>query len=363
MFNLGNLLTVLSLSMGVASTTPIVDRQESTHLATERNATSSENINDYQIALTEINNGTTTLGNVYVQEQQLGNDEEIEINYRNTTNYINVLATQYKTSTYRQIGSSYKYYYQNYETIENNLDNYYGNCKQNLLVMQITPYNYNINTETSLVLTLDVDGWVDNQGNEISLEQQHLLSNIYTSTQDWANYLNRTFTSFTAQGIINDITDVNNNFLYTKVSNIEAIDNLYSTLTFDIPLTPNETNYVVLQLIPVVKCQYYDYADDQWQDFGTLVSTIPLEQYSFNVSSIVITGTNIIPQGGTYEVIDIPGLMWEILTMPFAFVSQAFNLTLFPGTPYQLNISNLFLSIIAVLVFVWLIAFIIKVKG
>ena len=121
--------------------------------------------------------------------------------------------------------------------------------EQNLLVMQITPYNYNINTETSLVLTLDVDGWVDNQGNEISLEQQYLLSNIYTSTQDWANYLNRTFTSFTAQGIINDITDVNNNFLYTKVSNIEAIDNLYSTLTFDIPLTPNETNYVVLQLI------------------------------------------------------------------------------------------------------------------
>ena len=72
---------------------------------------------------------------------------------------------------------------------------------------------------------------------------------------------------------------------------------------------------------------------------------------------------NVIAQGGTYEVIDLPGLMWDILTMPFAFVSQAFNLTLFPGTPYQINIANLFLSLIAIVTFVWLISFFLKLKG
>ena len=63
------------------------------------------------------------------------------------------------------------------------------------------------------------------------------------------------------------------------------------------------------------------------------------------------------------EVVNIPGLMFEIIGMPFAFVSQAFNLTLFPGTPYQINIANLFLSIIAIFVFVWIVSLFIKNKG
>lgn len=57
----------------------------------------------------------------------------------------------------------------------------------------------------------------------------------------------------------------------------------------------------------------------------------------------------------TTEVIDLPGLMFQILGMPFAFISQAFNVTLFPNTPYQVNISNIFLTLIAILLFLWLI--------
>lgn len=52
----------------------------------------------------------------------------------------------------------------------------------------------------------------------------------------------------------------------------------------------------------------------------------------------------------TQEVIDLPRLMWEILSMPFAFISTAFNLTLFPGTPYSINFTNLFMVIILVLI-------------
>ena len=61
-----------------------------------------------------------------------------------------------------------------------------------------------------------------------------------------------------------------------------------------------------------------------------------------------------------YEVIDIPSLMWEILSMPFAFISTAFNLTLFAGTPYQLNISNLFMMIFGVLVFIFILKMLLK---
>lgn len=63
----------------------------------------------------------------------------------------------------------------------------------------------------------------------------------------------------------------------------------------------------------------------------------------------------------TTEVIDVPGVMFDVLGMPFTFISTAFNLTLFAGTPYAINISTLFLSIIAVLVFVFLIKIIIAV--
>ena len=58
--------------------------------------------------------------------------------------------------------------------------------------------------------------------------------------------------------------------------------------------------------------------------------------------------------------VNLPGLMWDILAMPYSFISQAFNLTLFPGTPYSINFANLFLSIFGVLVFIFIFKLILK---
>lgn len=55
------------------------------------------------------------------------------------------------------------------------------------------------------------------------------------------------------------------------------------------------------------------------------------------------------------EVIDVGGLMWEILGMPFAFISTAFNLTIFPNTPYAINIANILFAIIGALVVIFVI--------
>lgn len=67
-------------------------------------------------------------------------------------------------------------------------------------------------------------------------------------------------------------------------------------------------------------------------------------------------------QTTAYEVVDIPGLCFDILTMPFSFMSQAFNFTLFPGTPYSINISNLLLTIIAILIFAFIIKLLVRYK-
>ena len=54
----------------------------------------------------------------------------------------------------------------------------------------------------------------------------------------------------------------------------------------------------------------------------------------------------------TQEVLPFMDIIYTILTMPFSFISQAFNLTLFPNTPYQINFATIILSILAVLILV-----------
>lgn len=48
------------------------------------------------------------------------------------------------------------------------------------------------------------------------------------------------------------------------------------------------------------------------------------------------------------DIVDIRGLMLNILTMPFTFIRQAFNVTMWEGTPYQFNVSNFILALIAI---------------
>lgn len=66
----------------------------------------------------------------------------------------------------------------------------------------------------------------------------------------------------------------------------------------------------------------------------------------------------------TYEVIDLPNVMLSILTMPFTFFSQAFNLTLFPNTPYALNVGHTILIIVGVIGSIYLIKYLVSIfKG
>lgn len=46
--------------------------------------------------------------------------------------------------------------------------------------------------------------------------------------------------------------------------------------------------------------------------------------------------------------VSLQSLMIQILTMPFTFISQAFNVTLWPNTAWEFNLSNFILAIIAI---------------
>lgn len=74
-----------------------------------------------------------------------------------------------------------------------------------------------------------------------------------------------------------------------------------------------------------------------------------------------ITITNLSPITHNYEVIDIPGLIFNIFALPFTFITKAFDLTIFPGTPYQLNLSNLLMIVLSGLTFLFLIKYLMRV--
>lgn len=98
---------------------------------------------------------------------------------------------------------------------------------------------------------------------------------------------------------------------------------------------------------------YYDYT--KITDNGSFIQNIstPLTEIQEEITYALPTTTD-------YEVIDLPGLMFEILGMPLAFVSMAFNFTIFPGTPYALNISHLIMAVIVSCIAIFIIKRILK---
>lgn len=66
------------------------------------------------------------------------------------------------------------------------------------------------------------------------------------------------------------------------------------------------------------------------------------------------------PTPDGYEIVDLPGLMFTVLGLPFAWMSTAFNLTIYPGTPYEVNFGYLFLGIVGLLIIIFIIRKLLK---
>lgn len=96
----------------------------------------------------------------------------------------------------------------------------------------------------------------------------------------------------------------------------------------------------------------------------SFISTIENGHTSFNGDHGATLKYKYYINNPTYEVIDLPNVMLSILTMPFTFFSQAFNLTLFPNTPYALNVGHTILIIVGVIGSIYLIKYLVGIfKG
>ena len=231
-------------------------------------------------------------------------------------------------------------------------------------MLQINPYYSNVNTEltdtfkytVSVNSTLATDMLAVDQGyNQYTISTTEYQVDLFTATINWSNYIGATTwaTDGYINNIYNELLDANTGYSYQHRQATITRTDLNTPFEIEFNIIPEEINYLFMFITPIITLTqpmtYYSIGHIQ----GAGASSSGSQQ-------IHITGTGII-NNSTIEVVDIGGLMFDIVGMPFYFISTAFNLTLFPGTPYQINISSLFLSLIAVLVFIFLLRLLLKV--
>lgn len=218
---------------------------------------------------------------------------------------------------------------------------YEGNITlDNFYIAQITPY-YDID-DTDIDLTLRIRfNFNDTTGQTIR------YSAIITDDSTCIDYINRN--DFNANGsLIGDQywTSLQENLrFFTWIYNDEQSNYNSNTNPYlEIPIenqaiNKDTTTYVVVYAYTYFSAINIGYNESRQNKF-------------MSVENLNLTAT-ILNYGRAIEIVNIPGLMFDVLTLPFAFISQAFNLTLFPGTPYQVNISNIFLALIGISLLLW----------
>lgn len=252
-----------------------------------------------------------------------GNVQNITINYylNNELNGSNKLVG---VEDYTEIGDgSYTYSY-----------NGTGYTFKNLYLDTSYDVYFKIyDTDTNkLLITSKVESFILSVPNSKAMDIYNVyLNNIYSSGGRVNFSYYSAYTPITIYIYLNDNLLSSN--IYTNVPNQK-----YNTY-FDFTNLEKNTKYnFEIQLLNTIS-------------FNNVVSTS--YKGSFNTSSVSQYG----------EVVNLPSLMFNILSMPFAFFSNAFNLTLFSGTPYAINIGDVIMFIISLVILIAIIKMIMNIKG
>lgn len=252
-------------------------------------------------------------------------------NINKSNNYINIKETTYTQTIQSNIDSGeYVYKILNYH--DHNSVRYETST---IIITEITTYSGITNNTIDYKISL--------LNNNYLSDYPLIVADIiqYKTNNDLSEYINQT-----NYAILNNqlaiFTDITNNFSYTQTKNLNDVE-----IDEDISIT------TTIQLNNIWKTYMITYI--KWDQ--TTYQELTLNNDLVDNDLITMDNGEIfgsIYTGGGYEVIDIPNLMFTILTLPFSFISQAFNLTLFPNTPYSINIGNLFLSVVAIILLMWL---------
>ncbi len=272
-------------------------------------------------------------------------------------NNVQLLATYTKSMNYTQWGQTYSQtdYYE--DTIEaqrvlrlktsNPVSNIDGVSKVQSFSLCYDWYDSTVQTEKR-IRRITTFTYIENKAISLEREEFTLLGNIVP----YNNYssINRQYTYFfgipSNQYIVNTLNGNEpqtyeeiytmyqnigiNNPTWTLMPTVTTINDIKTTISLDQYI--NESFYLVDRITII-----YDDSLD--------ITGIPQDLNNFPNQNFILLQYRY-NKVDNAEVVDIPGIMFEILGMPFAWISTAFNLTIFPGTMYEVNISHIIMAVV-----------------
>lgn len=216
------------------------------------------------------------------------------------------------------------------------------------------PYNVYIEYYTQYAITTD-DRFAKYSDAYVTNEQQNW--------NWWNDVLTNANDLYVPSALYNNawIANVNAGVADYKTDNV--------TFTKNIPINNNKNNYIFMFTARKIRCldqngielpnkasPYELEIDHEGNQINDILSWLPEKDYSYTISGNFIPGTHI-------EVIDLPSIMFQVLGMPFTFITTAFSLTLFPGTPYAIDIGNIFLGFLGIAFIIFIVSIILKIWG
>lgn len=161
-------------------------------------------------------------------------------------------------------------------------------------------------------------------------------------TLGWASNLNQTYTLLLDAG---DQYGTNGVYFFggTRYEYSAFAGLVWSIRTF----TPDDSP--VYSLAVAVGCIYYGSNDSYWDGYRQGYSNGEGDGYSKGYEEGFQKGSE---GKASTEVIDIWSTIGKVISMPFTFVSTAFDSTLFSGTPYEFNVGVLISSVFSVILVV-----------
>lgn len=221
---------------------------------------------------------------------------------------------------------------------------------------QIASYTYNATNPT-----YTITGTCNNTNTSTFNGIQNIVTFNYTIEKKTNNVLITIETEeiYSREEFSFDYVVEKNSLISTGNKQIAEIDFLqsfnitddrdYPIIDWTIQITPKiyftdsttTQTYILFELDQINQDTYYLEETNEY-----LCNEIPIRDTLNTLKTTYATGYN--TAEGVASPIDIRGLMLNVLTMPFTFINQAFNITLWEGTPYAFNISTFIKTIIAI---------------
>lgn len=285
---------------------------------------------------------------IFVSESYIPNYVLLNGSYQYS---INVPSTTASSDISSYIETQYNTLFYNDYPIYNDTTKYYKNLENNVIEIDNVNHTYRIQRFFDKVIStcvITINSYIN--GTTTAIKNQ--LSITYPKTETFiinkyidSDLLGYKFVSSSVSDNFVPTTDVTINYYYvydtTIIKNITL--NYYQVYS---GISISEENIIQKNVgYKLVLNDYklniqnftYSYVEPNTPEI-TISKDLEIIYYYNKVSS------------GKTEVIDMWGLVATMVSIPFTFLSQAFNLTLFAGTPYAFNFSSLLLTFISLLV-------------